>query len=86
MVALTLVVLNIASLPVQSFVSRRAEAAADLGSLELTDDPGVFSTMQHGLTKANLNEPLPPSAVTWWWGSHPPAMARLEMARWWEQQ
>ena len=85
-VALTLVVLNIASMPIQSFVSRRAEAAADLGSLELTDAADVFATMQRGLTTANLNEPLPPAAVTWWWGSHPPAMARLEMARWWEQQ
>ena len=86
MVALTLVVLIIASIPVQSFVSRRAEAAADLGSLELTDAPDVFAAMQRGLTTANLAEPQPPPAVTWWWGSHPPAMARLAMARWWEQQ
>lgn len=86
LVALTLVVLNIASIPVQSFVSRRAEAAADLGSLQLTDAPDVFAAMQRGLTEANLAEPLPPAAVTWWWGSHPPAMVRLEMARWWEQR
>ena len=85
-VALTLVVLNIASMPVQSFVSRRAEAAADLGSLELTDAPDVFARMQRGLATANLSQPLPPAAVTWWWGSHPPAMARLEMARSWEQR
>lgn len=85
-VALTLVVLNIASMPVQSFISRRAEAAADLGSLALTDNPEVFASMQVGLTTANLSEPLPPAVVRWWWGSHPPAMARLEMARWWEQR
>ena len=85
-VALTLVLLNIASMPVQSFVSRRAEAAADLGSLELTDAPDVFAAMQRGLTESNLSEPLPPPAVTWWWGSHPSTMARLEMARWWQQR
>ena len=85
-VALTLLVLNIASMPVQSFISRRAESAADLGSLQLTDNPDVFAAMQVGLTTTNVSEPLPPAPVTWWWGSHPSTMARLEMARWWRQR
>lgn len=85
-VLLTVMLLNMAAVPVQSLISRRAEAAADLGSLQLTDAPEVFADMQVGLTTANLSEPRPPRVVTWWWGSHPPAMARLAMARWWEQQ
>ena len=85
-VLLTVVVLNTLSMPVQSFVSRRAEAAADLGSLDFTAAPEVFAAMQDGLTRTNLSEPLPPAAVTWWWGSHPSTMARLGMARWWQQR
>lgn len=85
-VLLAVILLNVAATPVQSLVSRRAEEAADLGSLELTDAPDVFADMQIGLARANLGEPLPPRIVTWWWGSHPPTVARLAMARWWERQ
>lgn len=85
-VLLVVVLLNVVAAPVQSLISRRAEAAADLRSLQLTDAPEVFADMQRGLTMTNLSEPRPPRIVTWWWGSHPPAMARLAMARWWEEQ
>jgi STE24 endopeptidase len=80
------VLLTTAGMPVQSLVSRRAEAAADLGSLTFTDAPEVFARMQQGLARANITEPSPPRAVTWWWGSHPSPMARITMARWWEQR
>lgn len=85
-VLLTVVLLGVVSTPVQSFVSRRAEAAADLGSLAFTDAPDVFARMQQGVARANLSQPSPPAVVTWWWGTHPPTMARLTMARWWEQR
>lgn len=85
-VFLTVVLLSAAGMPVQSFVSRRAEAAADLRSLEFTDAPDAFARMQRGLTRANLGVPSPPAPVMWWWGSHPSPMARLTMARWWEQR
>ena len=85
-VALTVVLLSVASMPLQSYVSRRAEAAADLKSLAFTDAPDVFARMQRGLTEVNLSHPSPPAVVTWWWGTHPPTMARLTMARWWEQR
>jgi STE24 endopeptidase len=85
-VLLTAVVLSAIALPVQSALSRRAEAAADFGSLQYTDSPAVFAQMQRGLTESNLHEPRPPAAVTWYWGTHPPAVARLAMARWWQQR
>jgi STE24 endopeptidase len=78
--------LNVASIPLQSAISRRAEAAADLGSLEFTDAPEAFARMHAGLARANLAQPRPPRAVTLWSGSHPTVMARIGMARWWEQR
>jgi STE24 endopeptidase len=85
-VLLVALLLNVVAGPVQGFVSRRAEAAADLGALEYTGAPEVFERMEHALTVTNLSEPLPPTAVTLWTASHPAPMARIGMARWWEQQ
>ena len=80
------VVLSFLATPVQSLVSRRAEAAADLTALDLTGEPGEFEQMQRGLTLANLTEPLAPAPVRFWWASHPAPMARLGMARWWAER
>ena len=85
-VLLTVVVLSVLAMPVQSWFSRRTEAAADLGSLQFTDAPEVFTRMHVGLAQSNLAQPQPPGVVSWYWGTHPPTMARLAMARWWEQQ
>ena len=85
-VLLVAVLLNLASSPIQAVVSRRAEAAADLGSLQFTDAPDVFVQMQQGLTRANLGEPVPPRAIVLWRESHPSAMARIGMAHWWRRQ
>lgn len=72
--------LTLASLPVQTWVSRRAEAAADWAALQITDDPATFVAMQEGFAVANLADPDPP----WWaralWGTHPPPPARIAMA------
>lgn len=73
------VMLATVSLPLQALVSRRAEAAADLGSLQLTDDPATFVALHERLAVANLADPDPP----WWvyrlWFSHPTPPARLAM-------
>jgi STE24 endopeptidase len=71
------------SLPLQSWVSRRAEAAADLAALELTDEPGVYRQTFGELAKANLSDPVPPRWSYRWWASHPMPAARLEMGRRW---
>jgi STE24 endopeptidase len=85
-VLLLVLVLVLGALPVQSFVSRRAEAAADLASLEYTRAPEVFARMQQGLAETNLAQPRPPQPVVWLWASHPSPMARIGMARWWSQR
>jgi STE24 endopeptidase len=78
-----LLVLNAATLPLQTWVSRRAEAAADLAALELTGDPETFLALQRALAASNLVDPDPPrwSYLLWW--THPTTVARMEMAvRW----
>lgn len=75
--------LVLASLPVQSVVSRRAEAAADDVALELTRDPAVAVAVQRALALANLSDPDPPRWAVRLWGSHPPAVDRLAAAEAW---
>lgn len=79
----TLLVLGVATLPAETWVSRRAEAAADLASLELTGDPQTFLAMQEGLSRANLSDPAPPAWARLLWWTHPPAAARLQMGVEW---
>lgn len=70
----------LASSPVVAWASRRAEAAADLGSLELTGAYADYCAAQRGLVERNLSDPAPPAWVRLWWWSHPPATSRLELA------
>jgi STE24 endopeptidase len=39
--------------------------------------------MQRRLAATNLNDPTPPSAWQWWFGSHPTAAQRVAMAEDW---
>jgi len=79
------VVANVATAPLQSAVSRRAEAAADLTALDLTRDPAAFQRLQVGLTRSNLSSPQPPVWVTTLWATHPSALARLAMGERWPE-
>lgn len=69
--------------PVVAWSSRRAEAAADLGALELTGDPTTFCAMQYGLTERNLSDPAPPTWQRLWSWTHPPGASRLLLAERW---
>jgi STE24 endopeptidase len=71
------------STPVTAWISRRAEAAADIGALELTADPVTFCAMQRGLVERNLSDPAPPTWQRLWSWSHPPAASRLVLAEHW---
>lgn len=80
------VVLAVLSAPVTAWSSRRAEAAADLGALELTGDPATFCAMQRGLVERNLSDPAPPTWQRLWSWSHPPGASRLALAQRWSRE
>jgi STE24 endopeptidase len=73
------------STPVQNLVSRHIEARADVHALDLTADPEAFTAMQRRLASTNLNDPDPPAAWQWWFGSHPTAGQRVAMAQDWSR-
>lgn len=86
-VVLAVVVLaTTVSVPVQNAASRRAEAAADLAALRLTQDPDTYLRLTHTLARANLSDPLPPRWAQHLWSSHPPTTARLELGRRWNDR
>ncbi|TFV54146.1 M48 family peptidase [Geodermatophilus sp. DF01-2] len=72
------------STPVQNLVSRQVETRADLRALELTGDAEAFVAMQRQLAATNLNDPDPPEAWHWFFGSHPTAAQRIAFARDWQ--
>lgn len=83
LVLFLLAVGTLVSTPVQNLVSRQIEARADVHALDLTRNPEAFTTMQRGLAVANLNEPDPPAAWQWFFGSHPTAAQRVALAQDW---
>jgi STE24 endopeptidase len=83
LVLAVVVLLNVASAPVQNFVSRRAEAAADLTALQITGQPEVQFAKFQELARANLANPAPPRWVYVLWSTHPTTAARLFMAEQW---
>jgi STE24 endopeptidase len=84
-VVLVALLLNTAALPVQAFVSRRAEAAADLAALRFTRDPQTYLELTANLARANLGDPAPPGWAYVLWFSHPTTTARLELGVRWPQ-
>ncbi len=85
-VALLVAVATVAGLlsgPVQSFVSRRVEARADVHALQLTGDPAGFEAMQGRLSLVNLGDPDPGPVEQFLFGSHPTAVQRMAEARAW---
>jgi Zn-dependent protease with chaperone function len=76
---LTLTVLQLASLPFQNAVSRRYEAEADWTALKATRDPEAAKGLFTGFVE-DLSDPEPPRWVEWLLGTHPSALARVEMA------
>lgn len=69
--------------PVQNLVSRHVEARADVRALDLTRDPEAFAVLQRDLARSNLNDPDPPAAWQWFFGSHPTVPQRLATAADW---
>jgi STE24 endopeptidase len=76
---------TLASTPLQNLVSRQVEARADVHALDLTRDPDAFTAMQRGLAVTNIEDPDPPAAWQWFFGSHPTTAQRIGLARDWER-
>jgi len=74
---------GLASSPVQSLVSRRIEARADVHALNLTEDPATFAAMQRRLARTNLSDLDPHPLVYGMFASHPTAPERIALARSW---
>lgn len=80
-VVIAVIVIGLAATtPVVAWTSRRAEAAADLGSLQLTGAYDDYCAAQKGLVERNLSDPAPPTWERLWWWTHPPAASRLALA------
>jgi len=79
-------VLAFASSPMQSLVSRRIEARADVHALDLTHDPAEFVRMQRRLALTNLSDLDPNPVLYAWFASHPTAPQRNALARSWARE
>lgn len=70
--------LQLASAPGLSAVSRAFERVADRFSLAVTGDRAAYRSLHHGLAVANLGDLEPPKWLYYWFSSHPTAPERLE--------
>ena len=78
---LTLIVLELALLPVTNAVSRRYEREADWRSLRTTQDPAAFESLTRKLARASLADPDPPGWARVVLETHPTPLERVELAR-----
>jgi STE24 endopeptidase len=81
---LTLIVLQLALLPVANAISRRYEAEADWLALEATGDPEAGRRLERRFSETSLADPDPP---TWSYvlrSTHPSLLERIAMTRAWE--
>ncbi len=76
-----LVGLQLASLPLQSAVSRRIEAEADWVALQTTGDPSGAEALFREFTRVSLDDPSPPTWAYVLFSTHPTIEQRLAMAR-----
>ena len=78
---LTVVVLQLALLPVTNAISRRYEAEADWLALQATRNPRAFEGLMRELAKASLADPDPPAWARVVLETHPTPLQRIAMAR-----
>ena len=77
---LAALVFFLATLPIQTAVSRRYEAEADWLALEATRNPASAIELERRLVTTSLADPDPPAWITLWFGTHPTPMERIAMA------
>ena len=81
---LTVVALQVLTMPIQSMLTRRIEAEADWVSLQTTRDPASARSLFHRLAKESLSEPRPPTWAYVLFDDHPTIVQRIAMANAWE--
>jgi STE24 endopeptidase len=67
--------------PPGSALSRRVESRADAFALALTDEPEPFVSFEQRIVRQNLADPDPPRLLVRLFGTHPPAVERIGVAR-----
>jgi STE24 endopeptidase len=79
--ALVLVLLQLATLPLVTAISRRYEAEADWQALRLTDDPRSGEALSRRFARTNLTDPDPPWLLHVLLDTHPTLLERIATAR-----
>jgi STE24 endopeptidase len=77
-------VLQLATAPISSAISRRMEAEADWKALTVTKDPAALEGLMVAFSKSGLGDPDPPFVAQIVFGTHPTLTDRVAMARAWE--
>jgi STE24 endopeptidase len=80
------VVLQVATMPLQNVVSRRLEAEADWVSLQTTRDPSATRSTFERLAVVSRAEPDPPTWSYVLFENHPTIMQRIGMADAWQRR
>jgi STE24 endopeptidase len=86
LVLFLLAVLGTVTGPVQTLVSRRIEARADVHSLDLTRDPVAFVASERRLSLRNLSDLDPNPVVYALFATHPTGPERIALARSWARR
>jgi STE24 endopeptidase len=84
--ALFIAVATLVSLPLQNFVSRHIEAAADHAALVATNDPRGAVQLEVDLARDNLADLKPNGFIRWAFFTHPATMERIQAALDYEAQ
>jgi len=82
---LTVTIVGLLLLPLESWTSQRLEAEADWAALEATRDPRGLEGVMKEFTRVSRVDPDPPG---WWhavFDSHPSMKERVQMARAWAE-
>lgn len=80
LLALTLFVLSLLTLPLQNAVSRHFERQADLAALELSGNREAYVKVEVDLARSNLADIIPPRWAVLLLYTHPPVLERIAVA------
>lgn len=76
--AIVFIIYNLAITPLQNYISRRYEAEADYGAINLIKNPGALANLIRKLSLQNLSDPQPSPLIKFFFYDHPPANERIK--------